>query len=186
MPIPSSLTNLIPSDDMQGLMRRIEALEQSAAGVPALVQQMVGPQIATLQTQANALAAQLVSINALIGAQLSPAAANASQTTTITTTATNYASLNIPVPSGYTKAAVLAISTSSIPSSQTDEIATYINGAVGPVLDIFSNEGSTSYGAVLTGLSGGGSITVATQARYIFGGSGVRVMNTSTLVVFLR
>ena len=185
MPIPSNLTNLIPSDDPQGFMRRIEAIEADVRRVPALVQSMVGPQIASIQAAQADLAAQLASINALIGAQVSPWADNASQTTTVTTTATNYATISIPVPSGFTRAAVVAISTSSIPSSQTDEIATYINGAVGPVLDIFSNEGSTSYGVVLTGLSEG-SIAVATRARNLFGGSGSRVMNTSALAIFLR
>lgn len=72
MPIPSSLTNLIPSDDMQGLMRRIEALESAARGVPALVQEMVGPQItkitdaqADLVTQA-AYQASLISRDAAV------------------------------------------------------------------------------------------------------------------------
>jgi len=102
MPIPSSLTNLIPSDDMQGLMRRIEALEQSAAGVPALVQQMVGPQILAIQEQ-------IVLINDLIGMQVSVKSwADASSGMAFTTTPTAYISYVYTVPTGFTRATVFA------------------------------------------------------------------------------
>ncbi|MCG2797715.1 MAG: hypothetical protein L6367_04155 [Cellulomonas sp.] len=58
MPLASSLTNLIPNDD-QWIPRKLEELTSGLGGVPALVQQMVGPQIAKIATaQADLATAQ--------------------------------------------------------------------------------------------------------------------------------
>lgn len=189
MPIPSNLTNVFPSDDPQGFMRRIEAIEADVRRVPALVQEMVGPQIAKIS-------AQLDAINKIIDEQVDIGSVGKSSTGfTPTSTATNYAVSNITVPDGYTRAIVLAAVDATAEGSGGVgylELQAVIAGTAGgsarqsPNVNTYLASASASAIRTLTGLAGG---TISVGARISANGtwtSASSIANCNAIAVFLR
>src|SRR5665647_1769900 len=70
----------------------------------------VSDQLATLTTQQATLSAQVANIAALVGAQVTGDTNTASGSSTLTTTPINVVAVSVPVPAGYTRAQVMAVS----------------------------------------------------------------------------
>lgn len=103
----------------------------------------------------------------------------------VTTTKGPFAIITYPVPAGFTKAQVIA--TSTLQASNSTAIETVINGDAGELVftDGTSGNATNAHTAVLTGLTGGSSFTVRTDA-YSAAGTTVCYIVTCALVVFSR
>ena len=106
----------------------------------------------------------------------------------ISTTATDYASATISVPSGFDTAYVIATSSLAAQGATVILLNTRIDGESGPTMSVIADasgwaNGSANYAKVVTGL--GASFTVASRAQAGVGGV-TGMLTTSALVVFLR
>jgi hypothetical protein len=206
MPLPNVPANLVPAGEA-ALVRRIEDIERAQRETLPAIMAAISPmfddinqalsdaQYAIAQVQAQqdaleaqqaALADQVARIDALVSSQVTADGSNATTTTGITTSYADYASVVLSVPSGYSRAYVIGITAISTPASQLDTVSTVISGSVGPEIPAFGTAATAAYSRPISGLSGG-SITIAARARNASGSNtGVRVLTTSALAVFLR
>ena len=134
-------------------------------------------QDAALTAQQASLAAQLVSINALIGQVVVPAAFDASNSGFATTSAwVTKASQTLTVPTGFTKAVVIANAHMGTANNSSPAVDAYmfvravINAAGGPSSGVIGTPPtsmlacfSASFTDLVPGLSAGGTFTVDCQ-----------------------
>lgn len=183
---PSSLINMVPRR-ADALVRRIEALEryvqqQNAASGALQSPDFDGALPATAGTKGwalggpggNAIFNNLVLRGGIIGdaALANPAAFNvASQDWDVLTftTANLERTVAMTVPSGYTRALVMATATAGATASASAVANTYVSCSIQGVhpefiaeqLAVnFAGSATRSYAASLTGLTGGGTVTV--------------------------
>ena len=145
---------------------------------------------ATLTAQQADLTSQLASINALIGQQTVGLSGsnNTGTAVAVGTSAASYAVVTFTVPSGFTKATVIGISSATAASGAVAVyVATRIAGTDGATTPVVApTTGSASAGSGfsrdLTGLSG--TFTVETR---IYGSSSCSVYSvTSAMAIFSR
>ncbi|MBU4214310.1 MAG: hypothetical protein KJ792_06615 [Actinobacteria bacterium] len=199
MPLASSLTNLIPSDDLQGFMRRIEALESDARGVPALVQQMVGPQIAKITTAQADLAAAQAALDAqqdyLESLVTRDASAPSFNTGTLTADSADHwvgtpATLSIACPTGKLRIVMSCAEASIAPGSGAGGVIAMLSFSIGTAVDIgdydarLYSAGSrigASLSRVKTITVDPGTYTVTAQAGYWCSGFSAASINFGAL-----
>lgn len=183
MPLASSLTNLIPNDD-QWIVRKLEELTSDLNRVPALVQEMVGPQIAKITNAQEALAAaeadlaaQQDYLESLVTRDASAAGFN---TGTLTADSTiryvgTPGSLSIDVPTGKLRVIVSCPEASINCGSGSGAVEAYLSFSVGTAVAMGTWTArlyttGTRVGASLTRVKTltvpPGSYTVAVQAGY--------------------
>ena len=104
---------------------------------------------------------------------------------TVTTTPGNYSTITHTVPAGFTSASVIGISTMT--AGNPAAMKTVVGGNSGEI--VFTNgingNGTSAHTAILTGLSGGGTFTVTSNA-YAASGSTICYIVTTSMVVFYR
>lgn len=145
------------------------------AGINGSLQQLSG-QIAAIAAQNAALAAQQAALTTVVS-DLATVSANQvagstgtnSASVTVTASAVDYAVITFTVPTGYTRANVMAVSSYTGGGTTASILTTKINGASSPDMYAFNNAAyasvTASYAQSLTGLSGGGTFTVASNVR---------------------
>jgi len=179
---------------------------QSSMGLLSEQVRELMAQQAGLAAQNVTLAAQVATIASVVSKQVIPGAASTSASGwTISSTSSTVATLNFTVPSGYTRALVLGVSSVNVTNTSgamvRDYSSTVINGAGGPELNVLVEDlnssatasgalGSipTSFARTITGLSGGGNVSVSTVVRSS-GGSTAASYNSAVLsgqVIFLQ
>jgi len=132
------------------------------------------------------IAANVADINTLVGQQVTGGTGNAnSGVVTFTTGYVTYATVTIAVPTGYSVAKVIGISSAFCPGSGgAMTVRTRILGNVGNAMTGVTDS-SISHALTVTGLGGATtSITIATDVMVNTAASGAA--NTSAFVTFLR
>lgn len=202
MPLPSTLANLAPPTEAT-LLRRIEDIERTQRETLPAMMAAIGPTIADLQdaqadlaAQQAALAVEVARIDALVGAQVSIAAVGVSQTgINIPGSSTLLTSTTISIPGGFTRAIVHVTANVGAYNGSAGGVyliaSGYINGTTGGEQSSLVSNGtldSVSVSAIrsLTGLTGGGTITVGVQGRGGLGTNGSNIANVDAIAVFLR
>lgn len=164
-----------------------QSINNTLRGVNASLQQL-GNQIQTLS-------AQQADITTLLSDQVTGATGYnriALDNPTFPSTLTNYALVTLIVPTGYTKASIIAISSVDLWtfSITTIDMRTMIGGSTSDVstLDIESLEElvSSSYSSTLSGLSGGQTITIATQVSQSAGSLDAAFISTTAFAMFFK
>ena len=140
---------------------------------------------ADLAAQQATLADQVAAMAAVVNAQVTGGVGNNYALTAVTSSWANYAGVGIPVPAGFTRAQVMAVSSVIGPTSDTWQIRVDIAGASGAEYTVFGNNGALGFSRNLTGLSGG-SIGIATGVRNAIASGNNRGIATSATVTFLR
>lgn len=169
----------LPAGD-DALVRRIQALERQMREMLPAVMAAVGPAISDLQTQQAALTSQetqlsdqLASINTLIGQQVTgwtgEAAADVASYPYNGSTGV-YATVNVPVPAGYSTAYITSVSSGRAQALVGTDVGLRVKAIINgnesrEFLDGGTLGASVSCGhsVTVTGLSGG-TIAVATRA----------------------
>jgi len=139
----------------------------------------------TLTTQQATLAAQVADIAALVGAQVTGNTKTASASgSALSSTQLAIATVSVPVPAGFTRAQVMAVSALQAAGATAVTCATSIQGNASG--DVTGNYGfaSNSHAVTLTGLSGG-TISASTLA-YSYPDSSSNWATTTLFVLFLR
>ncbi|GAB2457477.1 hypothetical protein [Xylanimonas ulmi] len=167
-------------------------------------------QIAELQAQAQELAEQAAAIEAVNDQQsaiitdlsakqaridaldlqvLRMAANHAAQSgITLGTSAASYAPLSFTVPAGFTSAIVTGHSAMAVGASTVNaaQMTTRIQGADGQFMNVYPDpnfaNGATDFARTLTGLTGGGVVTVETRAYSQAGGVSAFITTTATVI----
>jgi len=140
---------------------------------------------ADMATAQETLAAQVADLAAVVNAQVTGGVGNNYVLTAVTSSWANYAGVSIPVPAGFTRAQVMAVSSVIGPTTDTWQIRVDIAGVTGAEYTVFGNNGALGFAHNLAGLSGG-SITVATGVRNAVASGNNRGIATSATVTFLR
>jgi len=141
-------------------------------------------QQATLSAQQETLTEQVADIAALVGAQVTGDTNTASGSFTLTTTPINVVAVSVPVPAGYTRAQVMAVSSLESAGDGAVSSQTVIQGSIGDQRTGVHSFVSTSHAVTLSGLSGG-TVTASTRASY-WPDSSLSWATTTIFVVFLR
>lgn len=103
----------------------------------------------------------------------------------------DYAAANLTVPAGYTSAQVTGISSAYIGGDGV-EIRTAIGATSGDFMNVIPTtspglaNGSSGHAAILTGLTGGATIAVRTQARRLGAPASTAYLTTVASAVFYR
>ena len=209
--LPGSPASLLPPapDDlvrrMRDLERRMdEALPSVARSFAPVIADLAAKQAAldaanvTLTAQQADLAAQLVSINALIGAQVQHGSSGTSETAfSVNTTHTLRATGSITVPAGFTRVTVLCTVDATAINGVTTagaylQVQASIAGTPGGTATGYAGYGyqtgaSASAIRTITGLSGGtialGAVVFATAD---FGTSALNLADVNAIAIFTR
>lgn len=175
------------------LVRRIADLDRAMRELGPSIAASFAPVITDLQNQQSQINAQLASINALIGAQVTFGSVGASATGFTPGAAADLAGSVITVPSGYSQAIVhcTADATASAePNSASITVQAVIAGVAGgsaSTLDTTRMTASPSAIRSFTGLSGG-TISVAVRVSGSGTGwlTGASIANCNAIAIFLR
>ena len=157
--------------------------------------------VAVTNTNVADIAANVASINAIIGNEVLPLAPHGDSVNFPMTVAwATRATVTVTVPAGYTRALVFAVGQASVVNTTggLDQLCldTLINGVVPPGWLATTDVPSTNIGSVaaagtklLTGLTGGGTFTVAARVSTAIAAWGANVANACNVdasVTFLR
>jgi hypothetical protein len=159
----------------------------------------IATQQATLTTQQATLTTAVADINALIGAEVVTSVANANVNgISVALSWTDYTPLTFVVPAGFTNCSIMA-SLSASPyvtspggASGAVQVRVAINGTTGAKGDsgwlVAGDQRSVSANFALTasGLVGGGSVIVKSQAIATAGSPNMDYLNLSAIAVFTR
>lgn len=184
----------IPSGD-DALIRRIQELERRQNELLPAVMAAVGPAITTLEAQQATLTAAVAdlttaqaNITTLISQQLTSGNGSNVYNGSISTATTAYASVSVPVPSGYTHAIVIGISHGLFSGSPLAlGIRTRIDGVDGNQASIVTSAAwmSGSCSSTRASYSVSGNVVVSTVCSGAASGvTGTCI--TSALVLFQR
>lgn len=185
----SRFSERVPDD--AALVRRIENLERTVRELGPSVAGSFGPAIAELQSQQAEISAAVADISALVGQQTTPGTASGTTGTGVALTDAwaDYAVATLTVPASFTKAQVVGISSTYMGGAGM-KMRTGIGGAYGDEMNLIPEaasglcNGSSSFSRVLTGLTGGSTISVVTSAIRI--GTNTAYMTTTAFATFYR
>ena len=159
--------------------------------------------VANLTTAQADIAANVASINTLITQVAKPVWSHAdsgASSFAVTTTMTNRATATVTVPTGYTQALIFAAGQASAVNTtgslDTVYVGVSINGTDPPGWASGQDVGPSGFGGatssvsgVITGLTGGGTFTIAARIRSAFAGWPANASNEANIdatVLFLR
>lgn len=98
----------------------------------------------------------------------------------------SYAVVSLTVPAGFTRALVMAVGSVIGPTTDTWQIRVNIDGLTGAEYTVFGNNGALGFSRVMTGLTSGGTLTVATDVRNAVASENNRGIATSVTVLYLK
>lgn len=149
-------------------------------------QQILTAQLIATQAQQ---AAQLAAINALVATQVDGITGTNSASPTLNTTPTGYAALTFTVPAGYTRAQIMGVSAMYAGGTVASILRTQIAGVNGPDMYAFTNaayaNATASSAASLSGLTGGGTVTVQSVANTTTSTTSAVILTTA-IVTWLK
>lgn len=174
-----------------------QATSMALAGINASIGKL-SDQISAINTLQGQMATTISdlstaqsNITTLLSDQIeSVTATNFQSTTTVTThpTYTNYAPITITVPAGYTQASVMAVTNFDTQglSGGGMVVRTAISSNISTGISE-TGKLSTSHAATLTGLSGGGTFVVTSQAATTISATVAAIyVTTSAIVIFTK
>lgn len=192
MAAPGTPANLVPPGE-DAVIRRIQELERTIRELAPSIARSFEPVIADLQAQQATLGAQQADLTAAVNDistlsanQVTGDVANNYVLTPVTSAWVNYAPLSITVPTGYTRAQVMAVSSIIGPTTDTWQMRVDIAGTTSAAYTVFGNNGALGFARNLTGLTGGSTISVATGVQNAVASGNNRGIATSATVVFLK
>lgn len=147
---------------------------------------------ATLTAQQATLTAQQATLTSLVSNQVAGSTHTASAGPVSTSAGSDYAVATVTVPSGYTRAVVMAVSAvvaSGAPPNMT--ASTNIAGNLGFALYVANlagteGSGSPSHAVTLTGLTGGSTFNVSTRVVTKTAATNLTYFITTASVIWLK
>jgi len=135
----------------------------------------------------STLSGAVSDISDLVDQQVTGRAGSATASPTLTTSTGTYAAITFSVPSGFTRAHVVAVSTLYAGGTVASVMRTRIDGDDGPEMFAFTNaayaSAASAHARQMTGL--GASFQVSTRAHTSTGSTSA-VIITAALATFLR